>query len=263
MSHAEVFFLTKTSNYPGLSVPLQPSFGALKLPLFLQTSITFERGEISDYWWNSGKYNGADDGDSKKGFCSVLNSERDMENCGMSHSAYFKGDRGIIVLCTIFLVFSSINVFFKNSTWLDTFWTDLIYGSKDRQNCSMCQKSEPCDHQGAGSAYDQSDIWGAGNVLSPDMGTGYMSVFTVWKFTKIHYLCTFYMHNILPWEINFKNNINRLREFWLNNFPKKDMGAISKKRNISLDKPASCTQVLHVFLKMYKYIYNKFMCKNK
>ena len=38
----------------------------------------------------------------------------------------FEGDWGIIVLCTMFLVSSSINVSIFHSAWLDTFWTDLI-----------------------------------------------------------------------------------------------------------------------------------------
>ena len=42
-----------------------------------------------------------------------------------SHSAYFDRDGGIIVLGTMFLVYSSINVSTFHSTWLDTFWTEL------------------------------------------------------------------------------------------------------------------------------------------
>ena len=45
---------------------------------------------ISDHWWDSGKYDGAADGD--------------WENCVRSQGAYFEGDWGIIVLCTMFLV---------------------------------------------------------------------------------------------------------------------------------------------------------------
>ena len=35
-------------------------------------------------------------------------------------------DWGVIVLCTMFLVSSSINVSIFHSTWLDPFWTDLV-----------------------------------------------------------------------------------------------------------------------------------------
>ena len=62
---------------PRDSAPLQPRFGALWLLAFPKTEITFEREEISDYWWDSGKYDQAADGKSHKGFCSVLNSGRD------------------------------------------------------------------------------------------------------------------------------------------------------------------------------------------
>ena len=70
MSHA-VFF-GETSNHPGDSAPLQPRFGALRLLAFPKTKITFEREEILDYPSDSGKYDGAADGDSNKGFCRVF-----------------------------------------------------------------------------------------------------------------------------------------------------------------------------------------------
>ena len=37
--------------------------------------------------------------------------------------AYFEGDRAVIVLCTVLLVSSSINVSIFPSPWLDTLWT--------------------------------------------------------------------------------------------------------------------------------------------
>ena len=81
--------------------------------LFPKTKITFEREEISDHPWDSGKYDGAVNGE--------------WENCVRSQGAYFERDWGIIVLCTKCLVSSSINVFIFHITWLDTFWTDLKY----------------------------------------------------------------------------------------------------------------------------------------
>ena len=60
MSHAE--FFSKTSNHPGDSAPLQPKFGTLGLLAFPKTNITFNGEEISDSWWDSGKYDGAADG---------------------------------------------------------------------------------------------------------------------------------------------------------------------------------------------------------
>ena len=61
MSGAE--FFGKRSNHLGDSVTLQPRFGALWLLAFPKTKITFEREEISDHGWDSGKYDGAADGD--------------------------------------------------------------------------------------------------------------------------------------------------------------------------------------------------------
>ena len=56
-------FFGKTSNDPGDSASIQPRFGALWLLAFPKTIITFEREEISDCQWDSGKYDGAADGD--------------------------------------------------------------------------------------------------------------------------------------------------------------------------------------------------------
>ena len=83
---AEIF--GETSNHPSDSDPLQPRFGALWLLAFPKTKITFEREEISNHQWDSGKYDGAADGD--------------WENCVRSQGAYFKEYWGIIVLCIMF-----------------------------------------------------------------------------------------------------------------------------------------------------------------
>ena len=71
----------------------QPSIAQiwlLQLLVFPKTKTAFEREEISDHQWDSGKYDGAGDGD--------------WENCVRSHGAYFEGKWGVIVLCTMFLV---------------------------------------------------------------------------------------------------------------------------------------------------------------
>ena len=94
MSHAE--FFSKTSNHQVTQSPLQPRFGSLWLLAFPKTEITFDREEISDHWWDSGKYNGAADGN--------------WENCVWSQGAYFGGDWGVIVLCTMFLSFVSLSI---------------------------------------------------------------------------------------------------------------------------------------------------------
>ena len=110
---AEIF--GKMSNCPGDSVPLQPRFGALWLLASPKTKITFEKEDISDCWWDSGKYDGAADGD--------------WENCVRSQGTYIEGDWGIIVLWTMFLVSC---IFFNkypyfHITWLGTFGLDLIF----------------------------------------------------------------------------------------------------------------------------------------
>ena len=110
MYHAE--FFGETWNHPSDSAPLHPRFGALWLLAFPQTKITFEREEISDHHWDSGKYDRA--------------ADADWENHVRSQGAYFEGDWGVLsyVQCFLYLV-SSINVSVFHMTWLDTFWTDL------------------------------------------------------------------------------------------------------------------------------------------
>ena len=108
-------FFCETSNLPGDSATTQPRFCALQLLAFLKTKITFEREEISDHWWDSRKYNGAADGDWK--------------NCVRSQGATLKGTEASLssVQCFLYLLSSLINVSIFHITWLDTFWTDLVY----------------------------------------------------------------------------------------------------------------------------------------
>ena len=89
-----------------------PRFGTLRLLAFPKTKITFEREQIAGRRWDPGKYEGAADGN--------------WENSVRSQGAYFEGDWGIIDLCTMFLVSSSISVSIFHITWLDSFWTDLV-----------------------------------------------------------------------------------------------------------------------------------------
>ena len=96
-------FFGETSNHTGDSVPLQPIFGTLWLLPFPQTKSAFEREEISDHQWDSGKYDRAADGD--------------WENCVRYQRAYLEVDWGVIVLCTMFLVSSSINVSVFRVMW--------------------------------------------------------------------------------------------------------------------------------------------------
>ena len=84
-----VDFYGRISNQSGDSVPLYPRFGTLQLLPFPKTKITFKREGISDQGWDSGKSNGATDGD--------------WENYVRSQGAYFEGNWGVIVLCTMSL----------------------------------------------------------------------------------------------------------------------------------------------------------------
>ena len=85
---AEIF--GKTSNHPGDSTPIEPRFDTLQLLAFPIIKITFEREAIAESQWDSGKYNGAADGN--------------WENCVRSQGAYFEEDWGVIILRTMFLV---------------------------------------------------------------------------------------------------------------------------------------------------------------
>ena len=91
-AHAE--FFGKTSNHPGDSALLQPRFGILKLLAFPQSAITFEKGEISDYGWDSGKYDRAAGGD--------------LENCEVPRCLFWRGLRHHCTIynisCTLYLL---------------------------------------------------------------------------------------------------------------------------------------------------------------
>ena len=87
ISHAE--FFGETSNHPGDSAPVQPRFGTLGLLAFPKTKITWKGRDfrpLMRFW----KIWGA--------------AVDDWENCVRSQGAYFEGNWGIIVLCTMFLV---------------------------------------------------------------------------------------------------------------------------------------------------------------
>ena len=109
-SHAADF--SQNIKSPRWLSPLQLRFGTLKLLAFPKVNITFQREELSEHQWDSGKYNEV--------------ADSDWVNYVRSQGAYLEGDWGII-LCTMFLVSSSINVSIYYNTWLDTFWTDYIY----------------------------------------------------------------------------------------------------------------------------------------
>ena len=91
MHHVSCRIFGETPNHSGDSAPLWPRLGTQRLLAFPKTKITFEREGISDYPWDSGKYNGAADGT--------------WENCvSRFQGAFSEGDWGVIFLCTMFLV---------------------------------------------------------------------------------------------------------------------------------------------------------------
>ena len=99
-------FFGETSNHSEDSAPLQARFGALWLSAFPKPKITFEREEIPDHRWDSGKYDGAADGN--------------WENCVRSQGGYFERDDPSLsyVQCFLYLVSSSVNVSNFHMTWL-------------------------------------------------------------------------------------------------------------------------------------------------
>ena len=113
MGHISCRFLWQNVKSPRRLSPPQARFGTLWLLDFPNTKITFEKGQIFDHWWDSRKYDRTADGD--------------RENCVRSQSAYFEGEWGVIVLCTMFPISSSINASIFQIAWLDTFWTDLVH----------------------------------------------------------------------------------------------------------------------------------------
>ena len=96
---SRVEFFGKTWNHPGDSAPPQPRFGTLWLLAFPKTKITFEREEISDRQWDSGKYDGTADGD--------------WENCVRAQSAYFEGTEASLSYVQYFLCLLSCIFFNK------------------------------------------------------------------------------------------------------------------------------------------------------
>ena len=97
--------------------------------LFPKTNITFEKEQISDHQWNSGKYNSAADGD--------------WENCVRSQGACFEGNWCIFVLCTVFLVsciFFNKYLFFILRGWLPSGQALYIIPFKPKEISSYDRK---------------------------------------------------------------------------------------------------------------------------
>ena len=119
LSHIE--FFGKISNHPGNSAPLQPRLGALQLLAFPpKAKITFEREEISDCQWDSGKYKGAVDGDSNKGFCRVFWTVEEMlgELCEVPRCLLWKGLRSLTYVHCFLYLLQWMSPFFIVHGWI-------------------------------------------------------------------------------------------------------------------------------------------------
>ena len=104
-----VQFFGETSNHPHDSAPYSPDLVPWDFGLFpnLKSPLKGNRSSMR--------------------FTKIWQAaDGDWENCVKSQGAYFEGDWGIIVLCTMFLVSSSVNVSIFHVTWLDTYWRDLV-----------------------------------------------------------------------------------------------------------------------------------------
>ena len=84
----------RSSRWP----PPQPRFSALQLLAFPKTKITFEREKISDRQWDSGKYDGAADGDWEIVWGPKVPTLKGTE-ASLSY-----------IQCYLYLVSSSVNV---------------------------------------------------------------------------------------------------------------------------------------------------------
>ena len=111
LMHQALYSFLGKHQITQVTQPPYTRYVALQLLAFSKTKITFEK-EISGHQWDSGKYDGAANGD--------------WEKCVRSQGAYFEEHWGVIFLCTMFLVCSSINVSIFHITWLDTFWANHI-----------------------------------------------------------------------------------------------------------------------------------------
>ena len=106
-------FFGKTSNHPGDSAPLHSIFGTLWLLAFPQTKNHLWKGRdfipsmrFRKIWWGSWWRLG--------------------ELCEVPRCILWRGLRHHCSMCNVSCILS-INVSIFHITWLDTFWTDLVY----------------------------------------------------------------------------------------------------------------------------------------
>ena len=120
--------------------------------------------------------------------------QRHYENCMRSQGDYFEGDWGIIVLCTMFLVPSSINVSIFHITWLDTFWTDLIF-----QNDSF-----PLSLLEAGGDFSPICCGNLGKLLEVNLTVLWVGVRS-YGWTSLEFLSLMLVHIEPPASINYSS----------------------------------------------------------
>ena len=114
----------ETSYHLGDSDPLQPRFGTLRLLTFPKTKITFERDEIQENRMEQLM------AIKNKILQSVLNNGRDGGRTvwGPKVPTWKRTEVPLsYIQCLLYLVSSSINISIFCITWLDIFWTGLIY----------------------------------------------------------------------------------------------------------------------------------------
>ena len=138
MHHISCRVFWQNIKSPGDSAPLQPRFDALRLLSFpkgkghqcsshLGHMPVFPKGKwfqtIDEIQENTMEQLMAI---LTKDFAVFWTVEETLGGMLRSQGAYFKGDWGVIGLCTMFLVSSSVKNCIFHNTWLDTFQTDLI-----------------------------------------------------------------------------------------------------------------------------------------
>ena len=125
VSHLVQGFFAKYQITQVTQLPLQPRFGALWLLAFPKTKTPLKEKRFQTVGEIQGNMPGQPMAMPTKDFAECLEQwKRCWANCVRSQGAYFDGDWGIIVLGTMFLLSSSVNVCISHSARLDTFWTD-------------------------------------------------------------------------------------------------------------------------------------------
>ena len=115
-----MYHISRTVFWQNIKSPrwLSPATAQIWCPellAFPKTKIIFEKEEISDHPWNSGKYDG-----------QLMVTGRTV---WVPEVPTLKGTEESLsyVQCFLYLMSSSIKVFIFHITWLDTFWTYLVY----------------------------------------------------------------------------------------------------------------------------------------